>query len=52
MEDGKWGIHQKVPEARKARGTQDPTGKTLAEMPNKGERTQRDHIQRLGYPPI
>ena len=35
-----WGIgssHQQVPDARKARGSQDPTGMTLAEIPNKGE---------------
>jgi hypothetical protein len=29
---------QKVPEARYARGCQDQTGMTLAEIPNKGER--------------
>jgi hypothetical protein len=46
---GNWSSQQKVPDARKARGSQDPTGVTLAEIPNKGgERTYRDHIQRLG----
>jgi len=29
--------HQQVPDARKTRGSQDPTGMRLAEMPNKGE---------------
>ena len=37
-----WGIggggrHQQVPDARKARSSQDLTGVTLAEIPNKGE---------------
>jgi hypothetical protein len=31
------GSHKQVPDARKARGSQDPTGMRLAEMPNKGE---------------
>jgi hypothetical protein len=31
------GSHQNVPGASKARGSQDPTGMRLAEMPNKGE---------------
>jgi hypothetical protein len=38
---GGWGSRnnkQKVPDARKARGSQHPTGMTLAEIPNKGER--------------
>ena len=38
--NGGWGTggsHQQVPDARKARGSQDPTGMRLAEMPNKGE---------------
>jgi hypothetical protein len=38
---GVWGTegsHKKVPDAREARGSQDPTGMTLAEIPNKGER--------------
>ena len=37
---GRWGpggSHQKVPNAREARGSQDPTGLTLAKIPNKGE---------------
>ena len=33
---GTEGSHQKVPDARKARGSQNPTGMTLAEMPNTG----------------
>ena len=37
--DGKLGgSNQEVPDARKARASQDPTGMTLAEIPNKGER--------------
>jgi hypothetical protein len=39
------GNHQQVPDARKARSSQDPTGMRLAELPNKGE---GDHIQSLG----
>jgi hypothetical protein len=35
---GKGHIEQKVPDARKARGSQDPTWMTLAQIPNKGER--------------
>jgi hypothetical protein len=34
---GTGGSHQKVPDARKARGSQDPVGIALAEVPNKGE---------------
>jgi hypothetical protein len=34
---GNWGRHQKVPDARKVRDSQDITGITLAEIPNKGE---------------
>jgi hypothetical protein len=30
--------YQKVPDARKAKASQDPTGMTLAEMPHKGRR--------------
>ena len=40
MGDGRWrveGSHEKVSDARKARGSQDPMGMTLAEIPNKGE---------------
>jgi hypothetical protein len=32
------GSQQKVPDTRKARGSQDPTGMIVAEMPKKGER--------------
>jgi hypothetical protein len=38
--NGGWGTgvsNQKVPDSRKARGSQDPTGMRLVEMPNKGE---------------
>ena len=38
--NGGWGTggsNQKVPDARKARASQDPTGMTLAEVPHKGE---------------
>jgi hypothetical protein len=42
-----WGTHQKVPEAKKARGFQDPTGMTLAEIPNKGEREPVETIYRV-----
>jgi len=31
------GSHRKVPDTRDPRGSQDPTGRTLAEIPNKGE---------------
>lgn len=34
---GCYKIHQKVPDARKTRGSQDLTGMTLAKIPNKGE---------------
>jgi hypothetical protein len=47
-----WGTqssHLTVPDARKARGSQYPTGMTLAEIPNSGE---RDHIQRIGTAPV
>ena len=40
------GSHQKVPDARKARGSQDPTGMTLAEIPNKGEGEPEEIISR------
>jgi hypothetical protein len=39
--NGGWetrGSYQKIPDAWKARGSQDSTGMTLAEIPNKGER--------------
>jgi hypothetical protein len=45
---GTGGSHQKILDARKARSSQDTTGMTLAKIPNKGERTCRDHIQSLG----
>ena len=35
---GNRGNQQKVPDVKKARGSQDPMGITLAEIPNKGER--------------
>jgi hypothetical protein len=39
MGDGELGVAtQKVPDARKARDSQDTTGMTLVEMPNKGKR--------------
>jgi len=41
---GRWGSEvslQKVPDARKARGYQDPVGMTLAEILNKGEIVSR-----------
>jgi hypothetical protein len=37
---GEWetgGSNQKVPDARKVRTSQGPSGMTLAEIPNKGE---------------
>jgi hypothetical protein len=37
--------HQHDPDARKARGSQDPTG-ILAEMPNKGEEVPVETIYR------
>ena len=46
MGDGEPGSNQKVPDARKARGSQDPTGMTLAEIPNKGEREPVETISR------
>jgi hypothetical protein len=36
--------HQKVPDARKARGSQDLTEKTLAEIPNKWQREPGETI--------
>jgi hypothetical protein len=32
-----WGSHEKVPDAREARNSQNPTGMTLAEIHYKGE---------------
>jgi hypothetical protein len=40
--------HQKVPDARKSRYSKDSPGMTLTEIPKRGERTCRDHIQNLG----
>lgn len=34
---GTQGSHQKVPGAKEARGSEDPSGLTLAEIPNIGE---------------
>jgi hypothetical protein len=36
--------HQKVPEARKTRGSQDSKGMILAQIPNKGERKPGETI--------
>jgi hypothetical protein len=53
--NGEWGIggsNQKIPDARKAKASQDPTGMTLADIPHKGRQNpSRDHIQRLGMDP-
>jgi hypothetical protein len=38
--------YQKVPDARTAKGTQDPTGMTLAKIPIKGEREPVETISR------
>ena len=38
--------HQKVPGARKARGSHEPTGMALAEIPNKGEGEHVETISR------
>ena len=53
MGDGELGgSNQKVPDARKARASQDPTRMTLAEIPNKGEGEPFETIiQRLGMAP-
>jgi hypothetical protein len=37
----------KVPDASKARGSQNPMGMTLAEIPNKGERKPVETISRI-----
>ena len=51
-DNGGWGTggsHQKIPDIKKARGSQDLTGMRLAEMFTKGEgESVRDHIQKLG----
>ena len=41
-----WGSQEKVPDARKAKESQDPMGITLAEMPSKGEREPVGTISR------
>jgi hypothetical protein len=41
-----WGGHQKVPNARKAGGSQDTKVMTLAEIPNKGEGEPVETISR------
>jgi hypothetical protein len=43
---GNWGYHKQVPDARKARGSLDPIGMKLAEMPNNGEGGPVDTISR------
>ena len=43
---GTEGSNQKVPDARKARASQDPTGMTLAEVPQKGEGKPAETISR------
>jgi hypothetical protein len=40
------GSHQQVPDARKARSSQDPTGMIFPEMPNKGEGEPVESISR------
>jgi hypothetical protein len=47
--NGGWGTganNQKVPDARKARASQNPMGMTLAEIPNKGEKEPIETISR------
>jgi hypothetical protein len=53
MGDGELGgSNQKVPDARKARASQDPTRMTLAEISHKGEGEPFETIiQRLGMAP-
>jgi hypothetical protein len=43
---GKRGSHQKVPDARKVRGLQDPVGMTLAEIPKRVEIESVETISR------
>jgi hypothetical protein len=46
------GSNQKVLDVRKARASEDPTGMTILEIPTqRGGRTCKDHIPRLGMPP-
>jgi hypothetical protein len=42
----KWCSHQKFPNARKARGSEDSTELTLTEIPNKGEGESIEIISR------
>jgi hypothetical protein len=44
---GNWGSYQKVSDAKKARGSQGPTGMTSSEIPNKGERKPVETISRV-----
>jgi hypothetical protein len=44
--------YKKIPDARKARGSQEPTGMTLAEIPKKGEGEPVETISRgWAWPP-
>jgi hypothetical protein len=43
---GNWGSQQKALYAKKARGSQDPTGMKLVEIPNKGDREPVETISR------
>ena len=43
---GNRGNQQKVPDVKKARGSQDPMGITLAEIPNKSKREPVEAISR------
>jgi hypothetical protein len=45
-QNGELGYHQNVPDARKARGSQNPTGMLLAELSNKREREPVEIIWR------
>ena len=42
---------QKVPDSRKARGSQDPKGMTLSEIPNKGEREPVEKYPQVKHDP-
>jgi hypothetical protein len=45
--------NQKVPDPNEERSSQDPTGMTLAEIPNKGERELVEITSRVWYgPPV
>jgi hypothetical protein len=39
-------LGEKVPDARRAKGSQDPMGMTLAKIPNKGDREPVETISR------